>query len=150
MSTSTVTRTLYDVEEANRVLPLVRSIVRDIVNDFRMLRTAGRERRALEVETTGSLDASSRIEALKDEVSDHSMRIESYLQELSELGLEVRDLELGLVDFPTLIGGEPAYLSWRLGEDMVGWWHPADKGFSDRTPVEDTLEALPVQVEPNS
>ena len=57
------------------------------------------------------------------------------LRELSDLGLEVRDLELGLVDFPSLIDGEPAYLSWRLGEEDVSWWHPADKGFSDRAPV---------------
>ena len=57
--------------------------------------------------------------------------------------LEVRDLELGLVDFPSLVDGEPAYLSWRLGEDRVGWWHPADKGFSDRTPVNEPSLELP-------
>ena len=138
---STVTRTLYGVEEANRVLPLVRSIVKDIVDDFRLLRTAGRERRALEVESAGDPGDGHRLEELKDLVSKFSQRIEAYLQELSDLGLEVRDLELGLVDFPALIEGEPAYLSWRLGEDRVGWWHPADKGFTDRTPVPEELLA---------
>ena len=128
-------RTLFTVEEANQVLPLVRSIVRDVVNDFRELRGAGRERRALEVESAGSRAAARHIEALKDKVNEYSARIEGYLRELSDLGLEVRDLELGLVDFPSLIDGEPAYLSWRLGEEDVSWWHPADKGFSDRAPV---------------
>ena len=94
----TLTHTLYGVDEANRVLPLVRSIVRDIVDDFRLLRTAGRERRVLEVEQQGShqasLAASKRLEALKDEVSEHSQRIEGYLEELSSLSIEVRDLEL--------------------------------------------------------
>ena len=131
----TAIRTLFTVEEANQILPLVRSIVRDVVDDFRGLRGAGRERRALEVETAGSLAAERHIEMLKDRVNALSSRIEGYLRELSDLGLEVRDLELGLVDFPSLIEGEPAYLSWRLGEDRVSWWHPADKGFSDRTPV---------------
>ena len=137
----TVTRTLYAVEDANRVLPLVRSIVKDVVDDFRRLRTTGRERRALEVELgtdEGRASAGRRLEELKDLVCRYSQRIEGYLEELADLGLEVRDLELGLVDFPTLIEGEPAYLSWRLGEDGVKWWHAVDKGFTDRTPVPDT------------
>ena len=136
-------RTLFMVEEANHLLPLVRSIVRDVVNDFRDLRAAGRERRALEVETAGGRSAHRHIEALKDKVNEYSGRIEAYLRELSDLGLEVRDLELGLVDFPSLVDGEPAYLSWRLGEDVVSWWHPADKGFSDRTPVPPLAARLP-------
>lgn len=129
------TYTLYDIDEANLVLPLVRSIAKDIVDDFRLLRTAGRERRVLEVEQSGGLEASKRLEALKDEVSEHSRRIEGYLEELSGLGIEVRDLELGLLDFPALIEGEPAYFSWRLGEERVSFWHPADCGFTDRQPV---------------
>ncbi len=136
-------RTLFTVDEANQVLPLVRSIVRDVVNDFRELRNAGRERRALEVETAGHRGAQRHIELLKDKVNEYSARIESYLRELSDLGLEVRDLELGLVDFPSLIDGEPAYLSWRLGEEDVSWWHPADKGFSDRAPVPVTIGTPP-------
>lgn len=128
------TRILFTIEESNQVLPLVRSIVRDVVDDFRRLRTAGRERRALEVEGARR-NGDRRLEALQEEVGSFSGRIEGYLRELSDLGLEVRDLELGLVDFPTLLDGEPAYLSWRLGEPAVAWWHPADKGFTDRAPV---------------
>ncbi len=131
---ATITHTLYGVEEANQVLPLVRSIVKDVVDDFRLLRTAGRERRVLEVDQGGPA-ASRRLEALKDEVSDHSHRIEGYLEELTALSIEVRDLELGLIDFPTIMDGEPAYLSWRLGEEAVRFWHPADRGFTERQPV---------------
>jgi len=135
--------TLYVVEEANLVLPLVRSIVKDIVDDFRLLRTAGRERRVLEIEAQTDVHNPSgcalRLESLKDEVGDHSRRIEGYLEELSALSIEVRDLELGLIDFPALIDGEPAYLSWRLGESGVGYWHPADCGFTERKPVPEAL-----------
>jgi hypothetical protein len=130
----TTIRTLFTVEEANQILPLVRSIVRDIVEDFRHLRHAGRERRAIEVQSAGRR-ATGHLEDLKEQVDAYSSRIEGYLRELAELGLEVRDLELGLVDFPSLIDGEPAYLSWRLDEERVSWWHPADRGFSDRAPV---------------
>ena len=103
-------RTLFTVEEANQVLPLVRSIVRDVVNDFRELRNAGRERRALEVESAGNRGAERYIEALKDKVNEFSARIESYLRELSDLGLEVRDLELGLSD-RTEAFGHPGHMA---------------------------------------
>ncbi|MGE0192220.1 MAG: DUF2203 domain-containing protein [Planctomycetota bacterium] len=131
----TVTRTIFTIDEANQMLPLVASIVQDLVTEFRVLRAAGRERRALEVERSDPAGEDPRIAQLRDDVADLSSRIEGYLQELADLGVEVRDLELGLVDFPTLIDGEPAYLSWRQGEERVCWWHPADRGFSDRTPV---------------
>ena len=135
-----VTRTLYSVAEANEVLPLARSIVRDIVDEFRTLRTVGRERRTLEVQAGANTAHAERLAELGGEVARQSERIESYLQELASLGLEVRDLELGLVDFPTIVEGEPAYLSWRLGEEQVTFWHPADRGFTDRVP----LPAAPV------
>ncbi len=131
----TATRTIFTIHEANQMLPLVASIVRDLVTEFQILRVAGRERRSLEVERGGRRDDDPRLGALREDVAELSSRIEGYLQELSDLGVEVRDLELGLVDFPTLIDGEPAYLSWRRGEERVCWWHPADRGFSERAPV---------------
>jgi hypothetical protein len=51
------------------------------------------------------------------------------------LGVECKGLDVGLVDFPAVIAGEPAYLCWQLGEDAVSWWHPADAGFAGRRPL---------------
>jgi hypothetical protein len=141
---STTSRVLFDVEAANRVLPLVRTIVRDVVQEFRSLRAAGREQRALQLESMGTPRSDRRIDDLESDVNEASHRIEGYLRELEDLGLEVRDLELGLIDFPTIIRGEPAFLCWRLEEDEVGYWHPAGKGYADRTPVPVTQRsALP-------
>jgi hypothetical protein len=137
----TSTKALFDVESANRVLPLVRTIVRDMVSDFRGLRTAGREQRALQAESMGSVTSEQKIAGLRDAVNEASSRIEGYLHELENLGLEVRDLELGLIDFPTILRGEPAYLCWRHDEPDVAFWHPAGKGFSDRSPLPVTTRA---------
>ena len=126
--------TLYGPTEANRTLPLVRSIVRDMVDEFRELRTLGRERRSLEIAGARE-EEDGTLRSLKGEIHCLSSRIEGYLAELADLGLEVRDLELGLVDFPALVQGEPAYLSWRLGEQDVAHWYPADSGFRDRSPL---------------
>lgn len=132
---STTAKTLFDVERANRILPLVRTIVRDVVSEFHTLRTAGREQRALQVESMGTPTSEQRLQDLQNVVTDCSARIEGYLRELEELGLEVRDLELGLVDFPTIVRGEPAFLCWRHDEAAVAFWHAAGKGFADRTPI---------------
>jgi hypothetical protein len=140
MGTSS-TKALFDVDGANRVLPLVRTIVRDMVTEFRTLRTSGREQRALQVESMGTPSSEQRILALREAVNEASARIEGYLRELEDLGLEVRDLELGLVDFPTILRGEPAYLCWKHDEPEVAFWHPAGKGFADRTPLPTTSRA---------
>jgi hypothetical protein len=129
---STSTKVLFDLERANRILPLIRTIVRDVVTEFRSLRHAGREQRALQAESMGSGASERRIRDLQSVVSDASGRIEGYLRELEGLGVEVRDLELGLVDFPTIVRGEPAYLCWKHEEPSVLYWHPAGKGFADR------------------
>ena len=125
---------IYDVESANRILPLVRTIVRDVVDEFRALRHAGREQRILEAEDTGAR-AARRIQNLRTTIHEASSRIEGYLRELEELGLEIRDLESGLIDFPTIMRGEPAFLCWKIGEEEVLWWHAAGQGFADRQPI---------------
>ncbi|MEZ4754454.1 MAG: DUF2203 domain-containing protein [Bdellovibrionota bacterium] len=129
--TLTTKKSIFTAEEANQMLPLVRCIVRNLTDEFRLLRTAGREKRALEFQT----QESDSMEKLSDAISDHSSRIEEYLEELSNLGIETRDLELGIIDFPTLINGEPAYLTWRQGEESVSFWHPVNKSFGDRQPL---------------
>ena len=54
---------------------------------------------------------------------------------LDELDVVVRDLERGLIDFPSLIGGEEAYLCWLLDEPSVGHWHAVEAGFGGRRPL---------------
>ena len=57
------------------------------------------------------------------------------IDELDELGLLVKDIDAGLVDFPAVIEGEPVLLCWRLGEDEVAWYHGYDDGFAGRRPL---------------
>lgn len=129
------TTTLYELETANRALPLVSAIVRDVVSEFRTLRRVGREQRTLRAETDGDVASLETLRRLGQTVDEISLRIEGYMRELDELGLELRDLETGTVDFPTLLNGEPAFFCWRLGEERVEWWHAASSGFADRRPL---------------
>jgi hypothetical protein len=134
-------RRLYELDEATRTLPLLRAILTDVVREFRILRHSGREQRALESEEDVCRRGGRRLSELREQVDESSRQIEGFLKELDDLGVELRDLESGLVDFPTLVGGEPAYLCWKLGEDEILWWHTASQGFADRQPIPQEMRA---------
>jgi hypothetical protein len=54
---------------------------------------------------------------------------------IDQLGLTLRDIESGLVDFPALVSGRQVWLCWRRGETAVEWWHELETGFSSRQPL---------------
>ncbi len=54
---------------------------------------------------------------------------------LDERGIVLRDIAMGLLDFPALAAGRPVWLCWCLGEDRVGFWHPQDEGYAGRRPL---------------
>jgi len=61
--------------------------------------------------------------------------LERYVQQINDLGVQVKDLEVGLVDFPALRGSEEVLLCWRLGEEAVLFWHGLEEGFAGRKPL---------------
>src|SRR5919202_1953675 len=104
-------RKTFSIEEANRTLPLVSRIVRDIVTQHARWRDCVRESEALAaVATPENIDP--RVEAAEREMQALAREIQGYLQELEELGVEFKGFDLGLVEFPGEIGGRPAYLCW--------------------------------------
>ena len=69
-----------------------------------------------------------RMQGLIDQMAAGVARIDA-------LGLTLRDIEHGLVDFPALVSGRQVWLCWQRGEPSVGWWHDLDDGFSGRRPL---------------
>ena len=69
-----------------------------------------------------------------DEAAERLVEIVNRIQ---ETGVLVKDLDIGLVDFPSLLEGEEIYLCWKLGEDRIGFWHGTDEGFTNRKPLDD-------------
>jgi hypothetical protein len=80
------------------------------------------------------LDAISR----RDTSAAHLREV---LESIHKSGCEVKDLDMGLLDFPTLLRGEEACLCWKLGEPEIRFWHGAQEGFRGRKPIDaDFLE----------
>jgi len=67
------------------------------------------------------------------------------VQEIERSGAQLKDIALGLVDFPAEIDGEPALLCWQFGESRVAFWHREEDGFAGRQPLPDVADARVLQ-----
>ena len=128
---------LFNVDEANRTLPLVRRIVEDVVRQHRVWRE-----KILELDLVSSSARAEeprlRAEVLEREAQELAREIDGYQRELDELGIQLKDRRLGLVDFPSELAGKRVLLCWRLGETEVQFWHDEDAGYSGRQPLQPT------------
>jgi hypothetical protein len=69
------------------------------------------------------------------ELTRRAAELAGALEEIQDLGVVVKDLDTGLVDFPSVREGRDVLLCWRLGEDEVAFWHGYDDGFAGRQPI---------------
>ena len=109
--------------EAKRTLPLVRNIVRDILNDTFQIRTI--------TESLGGLVEEN------SEVKQLISNVDGYMRELEEIGCSYKDwnFQIGLVDFPAIIDGEEVLLCWRNDEDEILFYHGINEGYAGRKPI---------------
>ncbi len=137
MKGSTTDVKLFTLEEARKVLPLVRQIVTEIVDGYRYLRTRIDALNAmLEKEPKEKTKAERKVQRnLEEEISAVEQRMNNSVQELAGLGIEFKDYTMGLVDFPTKINGETAFLCWKLDEGDIQFWHTLESGFGGRKKI---------------
>lgn len=144
-------RKLFTVEQANAALPLVRAITADLARLSRdvierrerlSLLLAGRDRGARDL-------YGEELAQVEEELEKDSERLQEYVEELRELGVEPKNGPEGLIDFPAMLDGRPVYLCWKLGEPEVLHWHDVDAGFRGRqslaaaTSVREDAEEVP-------
>jgi hypothetical protein len=123
----------FTVAEANAMLPLVRKIVEDITTLARQLQD--RHNRLMHVLPEGRAAGDAHREELlhvEAELRQDQERMQDYERELHELGVELKDYRIGLIDFPCWMGNREVYLCWRQGESAIAHWHELDAGFAGR------------------
>jgi hypothetical protein len=127
----------FTVEEANKTLPLVRRIVEDVVRQHRVWRE-----KILELDLVASSgraeESRSRAQELEGDAQNIACEMDGYQRELEQLGIQLKDRRIGLVDFPSELGGKRVLLCWRLGEPEVQFWHDEDAGFAGRQRLQPT------------
>jgi hypothetical protein len=136
-STSTKLLKRFTLEEANAMLPLVRSIVADICQAFRSV--TGRRADLHRILRKGSLTSG---QVYDDEIAESRADLQleydsiwKYREELESLGVHLRHPEEGHIEFPSTILGRDAFLSWHLGEDSISYWRDADSPHPARKPL---------------
>jgi hypothetical protein len=117
----------FTLAQANSTLPLVKRIVGDIVRTHGLvLKYQG------ELERLASSKDPSGAQRQLDEAVTH---LEDYVDELGEVGCELKDYQIGLIDFVGKHQRRDVYLCWKLGEDRIGYWHEIDAGYAGRQPI---------------
>jgi hypothetical protein len=130
-------RKSFTVEQANALLPLVRAITADIVELSGNMVDRRRRLNLLRADRRGDAHDiySEELAQVDRDLEADRKRLFEFAAELRELGVELKDAVGGLVDFPTMIDGRPAYLCWKVGEPDVAHWHECDAGFAGRKPL---------------
>lgn len=123
---------LFTIQEANALLPSVRTIVGKIQQAHRNVsRYADEAKIAAEAAEKGGGGVSSGL-AYAQALTE----LTGSIAELEVLGVQLKDFDRGLVDFPSLRDGRVVLLCWQMGEgDELEWWHDVDAGFAGRTPL---------------
>ena len=132
----------FTLQQAERLLPRVESAIREAVSLKAEHQQAEEELRAFmqRVMMLGGVDLDRRAfldQRAKREAS--AMRLKEVVDRIHETGCLVKDLDQGLVDFPTLFHDEEVYLCWKLGETGIGFWHKVEDGFRGRQPIDRTF-----------
>jgi hypothetical protein len=123
---------IFTIEEANALLPTVRKVLVQVQRVHQQL-GLHRENAKLASEKAeqgggGVLEGPQYAQLL--------VKLTGLMSNLDALGVQLKDLERGLVDFPSLREGRVVLLCWQMGEgDELEWWHDVDAGFAGRTPL---------------
>ena len=124
----------FTPEEANAALADVRPLVERMVAHRRAHVEALERQEELEgrIQGNGGGIPPATLAEAAGEVEQEARELADAIDELAERGVQVKDVDEGLVDFPALRRGETVLLCWRLGEDEVGYWHTVEDGFAGR------------------
>jgi hypothetical protein len=127
----------FTPEQANALLEEVRPVAEELVASRRaMVVTATRQARLVRrIAGNGGDFDPQEPRTLEEEFKREGDAVARCVQELERLGVLVKDLDQGLIDFPALRGDEEVLLCWQVGEDEVAFWHGLEEGFAGRKPL---------------
>lgn len=127
----------FTLAEANALLDRVRPLAEALVAHKGSLDEAEAARAELlgHIAGNGGDITPGDVSEAAERVRSEAAELAGILDELQGYGVQVKDLDLGLLDFPSLRDGEPVLLCWQVGEDEIGYWHGPEEGYAGRKPL---------------
>ena len=125
----------FTLDEARRALPLVKRVVADI-------QSTQAHRLHLHSQLSDGLNQISPVEQehLQDDFQRATARLESLIDELTKIGVDLKDPSRGLLDFPAQFQGREVLLCWKADEETIDHWHEVHSGFAGRKPISQLQE----------
>ncbi|MBE2237907.1 MAG: DUF2203 domain-containing protein [Caldilineaceae bacterium] len=124
----------FTLEEARATLPQIKTLMGQVQTARREILRLRPE--ALPVIEKAALNGGNR---LMGELAVHAMRLEQGVKDILALGVTLKDIDAGLVDFIGVRNGREIYLCWRYGEDEIGFWHELNAGIAGRRPLDEFI-----------
>jgi len=132
----------FTLDEAQSLLPVLESLLRTAINSKKQIEEFEAEQQALHHRIF--LNGGTHIDVVplarrKAERVKAEQRAKDALAEIDSIGVQVKDLEVGLLDFPCEVEGEIILLCWKLGEAGITHWHGTQEGFAGRKPIDERI-----------
>ncbi len=128
-------RKYFTLSEANRTLPLVSRIVADITALYPKWRELVYKYEFAAAQSRPEIGESAEQMELHRQIERVAREINSYLEELEQIGCIFKGFEQGLVDFYGKLEGREVFWCWKVGEERIDHWHELETGFAGRQPV---------------
>ena len=142
----------FTLSEAEALLPSVRARLESAINSRAELAAIDAELQELMARISmagGSEINPTKVARRKIERSSLVKSIEGAIDFIQTSGCVVKDLDMGLLDFPALLGNDEIYLCWKLGEPRIEWWHRINDGFAGRRRIGDEFGSTGLTGLPN-
>jgi hypothetical protein len=132
----------FTVAEAETLLPVLESLLRSAIDAKKLIEEVDAEQQALANRIFlhgGILVDIVTVSRRKAEREKALQKAKDAVAEIDATGVQVKDLDIGLLDFPCLVGEEVILLCWKLGEQGITHWHGMEEGFAGRKPIDERI-----------
>jgi hypothetical protein len=132
----------FSLEEAQTLLPVLESLLRNAINGKKLIEEVDAEFQATAHKVFlkgGTLLNIVHLARRKAQREKAVQRVKDAVAEIDATGVQVKDLDIGLLDFPCRVDGEIILLCWKLGEAAISHWHGTEEGFAGRKPIDERI-----------
>jgi hypothetical protein len=132
----------FSLEEAQTLLPVLESLLRNAINGKKLIEEVDGEFQATAHKVFlkgGTLLNIVHLARRKAQREKAVQRVKDAVAEIDATGVQVKDLDMGLLDFPCRVDGEIILLCWKLGEATISHWHSTEEGFAGRKPIDERI-----------
>lgn len=130
----------FSLDEAQTLIPVLESLLKRAIQAKESAEAVEQEMQQLSQRiflNGGMLVAVAQVARRRAERDVAVQQVKDTLQEIDAIGVQVKDIEKGLLDFPCRIGEETVLLCWKMGETEIQYWHTVESGFGGRQPIDE-------------